>query len=230
MGGNNRAFVSADASLFNNQLIYEYDNKLFAENIIEWLTGGNHDMVFVFDESHNIPRGTREFSSAAMFGLIQGYINWLSTNPFLAWIYPLWALRTLKKYIPKEQEKKKKKKREEDEAEQQEEELKFRTSSFFAQKINWIRVNKEYNQALTLLYRRVDRKINGMMGSIEPTAENIVAKIEADRGKYITKDKLKRMTTFIEKMKEIKDNDYKVDDVEEFNDLFFEMNWFNDNI
>lgn len=230
LASGSRAFVSADTSLFNNQLIYEYDNLQLAQNVINWLTGGNHDMVFVFDESHNIPRGTREFSSAAMFGLIQGYINWLSTNPFIAWIYPLWALRTLKKYIPKEQEKKKKKKKEETEAEKQEEELKFRTSSFFAQKINWIRINKEYNQALVLLYRRIDRKINALMGNIDPTVENIVAKLEADRGKYITKDTLKRMTTFLDKMKEIKSNDYQVEDVDEFNDLFFEMNWFNDNL
>ena len=224
---NNRIFISSDASLFNNELIYEYDNYKFASNIIDWLSGGSTDVVFVFDESHNIPRGMREFSSAAMFGLIQGYINWLSANPFLAWIYPLWALRLLRKYVPSETKKKKlKKKKKEEEIE--EEELKFRTSSFFARKINWYRINKKYNQALTYLYRRIERRLNKMLGNLPLTNDNVISTIEASQGKYISKENIKRMRSFLEKIEEIKNNKITIEDSEEFNEIFFEMNWFND--
>lgn len=224
---NSRIVMTSDASMFNNELLYEYDNLQFAENIIDWLTSASaDDMVFVFDESHNIPRGTREFSSAAMFGLIQGYVNWLSQNPFLSWLYPLWALRTLRKYIPKEKSKKKKKKKEEEESDEEIEELKFRTSSFFAQKINWYRVNKEYNQALKLLYRRVERKIHGLMGTEQIDVDRVISKIESDRGKYIKKDTLKRMRKFLERMDDIKHGKEEITETEEFNEVFFEMNWF----
>ncbi|MHA1394220.1 MAG: hypothetical protein ACTSRZ_12000, partial [Promethearchaeota archaeon] len=198
---NNRIFVTSDASLFNNELIYEYDNYKFASNIIDWLAGGASDVVFVFDESHNIPRGMREFSSAAMFGLIQGYINWLSTNPFLSWLYPLYALRLLRKYVPKESAKKKKKKKKKEE-ELEEEELKFRTSSFFARKINWYRINKKYNQALTYLYRRIERRLHKLIGDAPLNTDNIIEMIEISRGKYINKENIKRMRKFLEKMEQ----------------------------
>ena len=221
-----RIFVTSDASMFNNELINLYDNLPFAENIIDWLTyGDNDEYVIVFDESHNIPLGKVEFTSPAMFGLFQGYVNWLSINPFLSWFYPLWALRTLSNWIPKKEDKKKKKKKEEEEVEKEIEELKFRTSSFFAKKINWYRVNKKYNQALVLLFRRVERKINKMMIGINPTVDNIIEKIQEERGKYISKENITRMRSFLSKMLEIKGNKIHIVDEEEFNDVFFQMSW-----
>ncbi len=221
-----RIFLTSDASMFNNELINLYDNKQFAGNIIDWLTyGKNDEFVIVFDESHNIPFGKVEFTSPAMFGLFQGYVNWLSINPFLSWIYPIWALRTLSNWIPKKDDKKKKKKKEKEDVEKEIEELKFRTSSFFAKKINWYRVNKKYNQALILLFRRVERKINKMMTGISPTVNNIIEKIQEERGKYITKENIIRMRSFLTKMLEIKGNKINIVSEEEFNDIFFQMSW-----
>jgi len=221
-----KIFITSDASMFNNELINIHDNLQFAGNIVDWLTGGDNDnFVVVFDESHNIPFGQVEFSSPAMFGLFQGYVNWLSINPFLSWFYPLWALRTLSKWIPKKEDKKKKKKKEEEEVEKEIEELKFRTSSFFAKKINWYRMNKKYNQALILLFRRVERKINKMMIGISPTVDNIIEKIQEERGKYISKENVTRMRSFLSKMLEIKGNKINIVDEEEFNDIFFQMSW-----
>jgi len=230
MSSGNRLFLSTDASLFNNELIGLYDNQVFGENIIEWLTNGNRSIAVVFDESHNIPRGTREFSSSAMFGLFQGYVNWLSTNPFLSWIYPLWALRTIRSWLPKEGDKKKKKKEEEKKSEELEDELKFRTSSFFAKKINWYRINKKYNQALIMLYRRVERKINKLMGVTNPTIENITNKISQERGKYFNATNLEKLTTFLQKMDDIKNDRITIADEQEFQDLFLDMGWVSDNI
>ncbi|MHA1727314.1 MAG: hypothetical protein ACTSWY_01120 [Promethearchaeota archaeon] len=226
MSAKNRIFITADASMFNNELINSHDNKQFARNIINWLTGGDKSIAVVFDESHNIPLGTVEFSSASVFGMFQGYVNWLSTNPFLSWIYPLWAIRTLSRWVPKKGDKKKEKKKEEKESKEEIQELKFRTSSFFAKKINWYRLNKKYNQALILLFRRIERKLNKLIGGVKLTVNNIIAEIKARRGKYINKESINRMQRFLEKMLQVKKNQINIVDEEEFNDMFFEMEWF----
>ncbi|MCP4764585.1 MAG: hypothetical protein GY870_22615, partial [archaeon] len=220
---------TTDASMFNNELLDSYDNAQFGKNIINWLTKQNKSIAVVFDESHNIPYGTREFSSVAMFGFIQGYVNWLSTNPLISWIYPLYALRTVKRWLPKDEDKKKKKKKEEIRSSKERDELQFRTSSFFAQKINWYRINQEYNQALILLNRRVERKVMNLMEGVAPTAVNIIEKISAERGKYLSKVDLERIRNYLEKMEAIKSKQIEVVDILEFNDIFFEMNWFNEN-
>ena len=163
-----------------------------------------------------------------MFGFFQGYVNWLSINPFLSWIYPLWAIRTLSGWLPKKDDKKKKKKKEEEITKKELEELKFRTSSFFAKKINWYRMNKKYNQALILLYRRIERKINKMMGEITPTVDNILAKLEQERGKYISKENYERIKNFLTNFKDVKEKNLEIVDEEEFNEIFFEMSWFAD--
>ena len=110
--GNARIFVSADASLFNNELLNEdgYDNQQFAINIINWLTREDEDddkddWMIVFDEAHIRPERSRDVSSAGIFGFIIQYIVQLSTNPLTAWIYPLLAVYTLRRYLPKKDEK-----------------------------------------------------------------------------------------------------------------------------
>jgi hypothetical protein len=106
--GKPRLFVSADASLFNNELIddTDYDNTQFAINIIEWLTyGSKDDWIVVFDEAHIRPEFSRDLTSAGIFGFIMQYIVHLSTNPITAWIYPLLAFYTLRKYLPKKDKK-----------------------------------------------------------------------------------------------------------------------------
>ncbi len=225
-----RIFLSSDASLFDNDLITRYDNLQFAYNIIDWLTYGDREIAIVFDESHNAPYGRREFNSAAMFGMFQGYINWLSTNPFLSWIYPLWAVRVIARWVPKDKDKKRKKKRQEEEIEEEIKELQFRTSSFFAEKINWYRINKEYNQALVLLYRRLERKINKMMGGTPPTVDTIVAQIKEAQQQYMKSEELDRIRNFLIKMEQIKSKQIEIIDEKEFHDMFFEMEWTNEHI
>jgi len=174
---NIRIFVSADASLFNNELIELYDNRQFGINIIEWLTymgsGGNKDdWIVVFDEAHIRPEYSRDLTSAGIYGYIMQYIIHLSTNPITAWIYPILAYYTLRKYLPRKDEKEQKKKAEQ--AEKEEEIAKFRTSSFFAQKIEWYREKNKYGKALTLLYRRLERKLNSLLKGQKITTENVV--------------------------------------------------------
>ena len=229
--GNSRIFLSADASLFNNELINNpgYDNSQFGINIIDWLTYGEskEDWVVVFDEAHIRPEYSRDFTSAGIFGFITQYIVHLSTNPITAWIYPLLAIYSLKKYLPKKGGKKEKKKAKEQE--NQEERERFRTSSFFAEKIEWYREKSRYGKALTLLYRRLERKLNALLGGRKITTQNVMIMVIAKDPK-ITKLKIRRISKFMDRIIAIKEGKSKVKNEQDFENLFFEMEWVVNNI
>jgi hypothetical protein len=221
--GNARIFVSADASLFNNELINEdgFDNQQFALNIIEWLTYGEDDWMIVFDEAHIRPEKTRDLSSAGIFGFMIQYIVQLSTNPITAWFYPLIAIYTLRKYLPKKDEKEEKKKAEQQE--KKEEIVKLRTSSFFSQKIEWYREKNRYHKALNLLYRRLERKFNTLLEGKPITTENIIEMVKAKESS-VSRHKIKRISRFMDNILAIKAGK-KIKDEKNFENLFYEMEW-----
>jgi hypothetical protein len=231
--GNSRVFVSADASLFNNELLAVsiYDNRQFGLNIINWLTydteTNKKDWVVIFDEAHIRPEYTRDMTSAGIFGFITQYIIHLSTNPITAWIYPLLAIYSLKKYLPKKDEKEEKKKAQEQD--RKEERERFRTSSFFAEKIEWYREKNRYGKALTLLYRRLERKLNALLRGQKITTQNVLDLIIAKEPK-ITKLKIRRITKFMNTIIAIKEGKSKVKNEQEFENLYFEMAWVVNNI
>ncbi|MHA1534197.1 MAG: hypothetical protein ACTSP8_05645 [Promethearchaeota archaeon] len=226
-----RVFVSADASLFNNELISEssFDNLQFGLNIVNWLTYGEpkDDWVIVFDEAHIRPELTRDMTSAGIFGFITQYIIHLSTNPITAWIYPLLAIYSLKKYLPKKDEKSEKKKA--DEQDKKEEREKFRTSSFFAEKIGWYREKGRYGKALTLLYRRLERKLNALLRGQKITTKNVIDLVISKEPKT-TKIKIRRIAKFMDTMIAIKEGNSKVKNEQEFENLYFEMEWVVNNM
>ena len=226
-----RVFVSADASLFNNELISEpgYDNLEFGLNIVDWLTYGEpkEDWVIVFDEAHIRPELTRDMTSAGIFGFITQYIIHLSTNPITAWIYPLLAIYSLKKYLPKKDEKSEKKKAADQE--KKEEREKFRTSSFFAEKIGWYREKGRYGKALTLLYRRLERKLNALLRGRKITTQNVIDLVLSKEPKT-TKIKIRRIAKFMDAIIAIKEGKSKVKNEQEFEDLYFEMEWVVNNM
>ncbi|MFX1374978.1 MAG: hypothetical protein ACFFA0_04130 [Promethearchaeota archaeon] len=230
-----RIFVSADASLFNNELIMlgGYDNMDFAINIIEWLTFVNDgrskdEWVVVFDEAHIRPELSRDLTSAGIFGYILQYIVHLSTNPITSWIYPLLAFYTLKKYLPKKDKKEEERKIAEEE-EKKEERARFRTSSFFAQKIDEFKDKSKYGDALILLYRRLERKLHSQMKRQKISTQNVVDFVIA-KDPSTTKLKLKRLGKFMDKIILIKEGKYKVKTEEDFEEIFFEMSWAVENI
>ncbi|MBY9020188.1 MAG: hypothetical protein KGD67_03950 [Candidatus Lokiarchaeota archaeon] len=226
-----RVFVSADASLFNNELISEpgFDNLQFGLNIVNWLTYGEpkDDWIIVFDEAHIRPEYTRDMTSAGIFGFITQYIIHLSTNPITAWIYPILAIYSLKKYLPKKDEKSEKKKA--DEQDKKEEREKFRTSSFFAEKIQWYREKGRYGKALTLLYRRLERKFNALLRGQKITTQNVIDLVIAKEPKT-TKIKIRRIAKFMDSIIAIKEGKSKVKNEQEFENLFFEMEWVVNNV
>ncbi|MHA1660604.1 MAG: hypothetical protein ACTSUT_15955 [Promethearchaeota archaeon] len=227
--GKTRIFVSSDASLFNNELINEpgFDNRKFGVNIVNWLTHGEKDWLIVFDEAHIRPEYSRDLSSAGIFGFIIQYVVHLSTNPITAWIYPLLAIYTLRKYIPKKDKEEEKKKAEEEE--RKEEMAKFRTSSFFAKKIDWYKEKRKYGKALTLLYRRLERKLNMLLSGSKISTKNVVDMVIA-KEPGISKHKVRRISHFMERIIAIKMGKRKVKTEQDFEDLFFEMEWVVNNI
>ncbi|KKN54226.1 hypothetical protein LCGC14_0594440 [marine sediment metagenome] len=229
--GTSRIFVSADASLFNNELIDDplYDNTQFAQNIIQWLTYyNNNDWIVIFDEAHIRPENSRDLTSAGIFGFIMQYIVHLSTNPITAWIYPLLAFYTLRKYLPKKDKKAEERKIAEAE-EKKEERARFRTSSFFAQKIEEYRDHSKYTDALILLYRRLERKLNSQLQGQKITTQNVVELVVA-KDPSTTKLRIKRISRFMDKIISIKDGKYKVRTEEDFENLFYEMGWTIENL
>ncbi|MFX0069882.1 MAG: DUF4350 domain-containing protein [Candidatus Hermodarchaeota archaeon] len=223
-----RFFVSADASLFNNELLNEdgYDNQQFALNIIEWLTHGEDDWIIVFDEAHIRPEESRDLSSPGIFGIFVQYVIHLSTNPITAWIYPLVAVYTLNRYLPKKSKKEQQKKAEEEE--RKEEMARFRTSSFFAKKIEWYRDKGKYDKALSLLYRRLERKLNAQMGGMRITTQNVINYVKAKEPR-ITRFKIKRISRFMDTILGIKAGK-KIKEEKSFEEVFFEMEWIMNNI
>ena len=227
-----RIVVSADASLFNNELINEdgYDNQELALNMIEWLTHDEDkdDWIIAIDEAHIRPETSRDMTSAGIFGFYIQYIVHLSTNPITAWIYPLLAIYTLNKYLPKKNKKKEEEKKAKEE-EKKEEQARFRTSSFFAKKIEWYREKARYGKALSLLYRRLERKLNAQLGGRKITTQNVINMVTAKDPK-ITKLKLRRITRFMNRILLIKRGKRKVRSEQEFEQLFFELEWVHSNI
>jgi len=241
--GTQRVFVSADASLFNNELTdptlispmtgNNYDNLQFGINIIEWLTYVNEgsskdDWIIVFDEAHLRPEVSRDLTSAGIFGYIMQYIVHLSTNPITAWIYPLLAFYTLRRYLPKKDKKKEEEKIAEEE-EKKEEMARFRTSSFFAQKIEEYRDKMKYGDALKLLYRRLERKLNRQLGGAKINTNNVI-NLVISKNPATAKTKTKRLSKFIDRILSIKEGKYKVKTEQDFEELFFEMSWAVKNI
>ncbi len=242
----NRIFAATDATWLDNELtsLSQFDNIELAMNAIEWLdfNRSKEDVIIVFDEGHLAPDSTEEIfgintagrtevGSAKNFGRVQSYLNWLSTNPILGLVYPLFALQTLRRWIPKEGNKKKLQLRDLQAAERERSMLKFRTSSFFAQKINWYRQHKKYNKALIELYRRLERKINMLLGdSGDRSIAAMMNILQQQKSRLLTKNNYNRIKTFLETMTAIKRNKKQIKEEGEFNYLFSEMSWVNDSI
>jgi len=232
--GNFRIFVSSDASLWNNQLIThpKYDNLQLAMNVINWLTRQDQgnippQWVIAIDEAHIRPEDTNDMTSAGIFGLVMRYIIQLSTNPITAWIYPLLAVVLLRKFLPKKG--KEEEKKEIEKQEKKEDKLRFRTSSFFARKINMYHNKNRYRKAILLLYRRLERKLHAQLGTKEITQSNVIKLVQA-KDPNVSKNKLRRIAKFILFVSQLKSGKKNVKDKDSFEKIYFELTWVNSNL
>ena len=105
----------------------------------------------------------------------------------------------------------------------------FRTSSFFAQKIEEYKDKMKYGDALKLLYRRVERKLNSQLGGKQISTQNVIDLVIA-KDPSTTKLKIRRLNKFMDKIILIKEGKFKVKTEQGFEELFFEMGWAVNNI
>ncbi|GAG93099.1 unnamed protein product, partial [marine sediment metagenome] len=80
-----------------------------------------------------------------------------------------------------------------------------------------------------LLYRRLERKLHSQMKGQKITTRNVVDFVIA-KDPSTTKLKIKRLSKFMDTIISIKDGKYKVKDEEDFEEIFYEMDWTNSNL
>nr|MDO8114064.1 hypothetical protein [Candidatus Sigynarchaeota archaeon] len=104
--GSSRVVVTADASMFSNQMIglSDFDNLAFGLNCIDWLTGGNTSRKIIFDEAHLRPVALQDMTVPGIYGQVLDYISFMSSNWIVAPFYPFIALSSLKRWLPKSEE------------------------------------------------------------------------------------------------------------------------------
>ncbi|MHA1678941.1 MAG: hypothetical protein ACTSW3_09215, partial [Promethearchaeota archaeon] len=115
------------------------------------------------------------------------------------------------------------------EQEKREERARFRTSSFFAEKIQWYREKSKYDKALLLLYRRLERKLNNLLRGKKITSKNVVDLV-ISKESNVNKLKVKRIARFIDRMVALKSGNLKIKDEQDFEEIYFEMEWVVNNI
>ncbi|MFX0096325.1 MAG: DUF4350 domain-containing protein [Candidatus Hodarchaeota archaeon] len=205
--GNGSIVLVSDPSLFSNDMIDRQDNDVFARNIIDFLTGGDTDVLIVFDEGHlSWPLN----SPILFFGTILSRINWMSSHWLLAPIYPLIAIYLIRSWLPKTKKP---------------EEMKpsevFRRvgRTFFSTKLRWYEVHQAYNQAIGVLYKRLKRSLIEQLRlrafDVDGVTSGITRLAPALDEKDIRKT-FKLLDDVVEGKKRITDRD-------EFLKIFFEM-------
>jgi hypothetical protein len=80
-----------------------------------------------------------------------------------------------------------------------------------------------------LLYRRLERKLNTLLGERKITTKNVIDMITA-KETNVTKLKLRRISRFMDRIIAIKEGKSKVRNEQDFEDLFFEMEWVVNNL
>ena len=105
----------------------------------------------------------------------------------------------------------------------------FRTSSFFAKKIEEYKDKMKYGEALKLLYRRLERKLNTQLRGNKISTKNVIDLV-IGKDPSTTKLKIKRLSKFMDRILSIKEGKYKIKTEQDFEELFFEMGWAVNNI
>ncbi|MFX0140116.1 MAG: hypothetical protein ACFFDN_41125, partial [Candidatus Hodarchaeota archaeon] len=96
-------------------------------------------------------------------------------------------------------------------------------------KIDEYKDKMKYGDALKLLYRRLERKLNSQLGGEIITSQNVIDMVIA-KDPSVTKLKIRRLGKFMDRILAIKEGKYKVKTEQDFEELFFEMGWAVNNI
>lgn len=212
LSDNKRVILVTQPQIFTNlfYFINKYDNAKFAMNLFNNLTGNTPHFV-VFDET----KQQKAFPS--FFGLILRFINASSGILLLIPILPLLTYAMLSRWIPKIEKPKIYKKSKI---------VKTKGKSIFSERMRWYKEKRQYNTAISLLYRRLKRSI---VKSLE--LKNYDPKVTIEVIKKIKPNvNIVRFQYNLNKFERIEKNQIHITNQYSFLETFNEMKWCYDQV
>ncbi len=148
LGAGGRLVAISDPSIFINEMWDQFPgNQRLAQNLINWITGGNTEIPVIFCEQLlEIPLT----SGAFWFGNVMGRMLWASTNFILAPVYPLMTAIGIKKYLPDMKK---------PEMKSVSEVFMRRGQTYFSERMTYYRTEGNYARVVKMLYRKLRRSM-----------------------------------------------------------------------
>lgn len=204
--------ICSDPSIFINELMTlpSYDNAQLASNLFNWLDVNNSRTIF-YDESHLSSSLGRAFLSIFdPFTYVRTYLRFIDTFtmfPLLAPFFPIIAFVFLRRNYPKI---KKPSPLLMTKIKQQ------KSRSYFAAKLNWYMNYQQFDKAITVLYRRLKRRLNKKFAiDMDSTAIEITAVLDENFPNVFN---VPKMESSLKKIEDISKKSQKITE-EEFLDL-----------
>ncbi len=212
VSANQRIIITTQPQIFTNLFAFseEYDNDKFAMNLLNNLANNTPHFV-VFDES----KQQKVFPS--FFGLILRFINASSGFILLVPVLPLLFYALVSRWIPKIEKTKIIKKSKI---------VKTKGESIFSERMKWFKRKRQYNKAISLLYRRFKRNIIQSI-NIRSYDPNQIIEIIKDIKPHVNITRLKRDLT---KFERVDKKLMKITNPTTFLQAFNEMKWCYDQI
>jgi len=204
----------SDPDIVTNKLMNEpgYQNSAFANALVDALTGSDTSWKIIFDESHQLKQG---YSGAFYFGTIIAIEDFFLLSWLFAPLGPYMAFKITKRFIP-EAEKPEKVKLSK---------VKREGESLYSKRLNWFKLRRRYEKALTLLYRRLKRSLTKILNVKGFDKDEVIHNIfnNYPEGEIDEKRVVKAFETF-----EAVEKGRRVLYEEEFMKIFLEMQWISD--
>lgn len=147
--------ICSDPSIFINRYIdtdrndYDptYDNRQFAQNVVDKIMRDRSGQTIIFDEGH---LANHPLSPTLPLSLYLKFLDMISMFPLFAWALPIGAILLSRRFMPKRTQAKP---------------LlltrveRYYGRSFFAVKMRWFLEYQQYSRGLELIYRRLRRNL-----------------------------------------------------------------------
>ncbi len=147
-GEGGRLVALSDPSVFDNDMWNRFaGNRQLGRNIIQWLSHGSENMPVLFSENLlAVPWNSPEF----LFGEFLSRALWMSTNPWLAPLYPIFTAVGIKKYLPDPKK---------PEVKSVSEVFMRKGETYFTERMSYYRREGNYARVIKMLYRKLRRDL-----------------------------------------------------------------------
>ncbi|MGY5879729.1 MAG: DUF4350 domain-containing protein [Candidatus Thorarchaeota archaeon] len=141
-----RIVAVSDPSIFTNDMYGQFSgNRLFASNVIEWLSRSDTSKPVIFcEELLAVPLSSGEF----FFGQYLGRVLWLSSLPYISALYPLITAIGIKKYLPELKK---------PEVKSVSDVFLRRGQTYFGERMSYYRTEGNFARVVKMLYRKMKR-------------------------------------------------------------------------